>query len=350
MKRVIITALALALCLACVPLLSGCSASVAYTLNTDDEGNQYYTVGGSGYISNLKGELVIPAYYGSEEKGTYAPVTEIAQKAFASASITKVTIPETVTKIGNAAFAYCYSLKTVSFAEDSAIDEIAQGLFAYCSILTEINIPETVKKISAMSFYNCQSISELTLPAGLETIGAEAFANCTCITSVTLPETLTTIGNLAFYNTTGLTEIIIPASVHDIKTTVIGEDGEVSETVIYGIGYGAFHTCKSLVRAVIKGEIETIRSGAFGYCTSLTEIYLPSTIKSVEGAMYSGGKLYCGHAFHNCDALTDVYFGGSQEEWDKVEIDSTSVTDNGATYNNSALIGATKHYNAVYNG
>lgn len=342
--------LAAAVCLMCVPLFAGCSADVAFTLGTDGDGNKYYTVSGSGYLSSLKGEYEIPSYFGEGED--YAPVTAIAQSAFAGSSLTKVTIPDTVTEIGSAAFSYCHKLREVAFSGECKLEYLAQGMFAYCTSLQEITVPDSVTVIGPLCFYECSYLSSVTLPEGLLKIRYEAFENCSSLTEISLPSTLIMIGYLAFYNA-GLTYIIIPDSVHSYTETVTGDDGTETEGTVEGIGMGAFHTCTSLKYAVIGSGVTNITSGAFGYCTALEYIYLPASLESVEGATYTtDGSLYCGHAFHNNDALTDVYYAGTAAEWEtlKGNIVSDSYTYNGATYSNDALLSATVHCGSVYVG
>lgn len=350
MKKILAATFAAVIAFACLPVLSGCSASVSYQLNEDEEGNKYYTVYCTGYTSSLKGELVIPSYYGEEGTDAYAPVTEIASQAFANTYYSKVTIPSTITTIGSAAFAYCYSLGEVVFEEGIKLSAIPRGMFGYCSDLTQITVPDGVTGIAPMAFLGCSSLSSVTLPEGITIIGAQAFESCTELASITLPQSLKTIGDLAFYSS-GLKQIIIPENVCDVTTVKTDENGEEVTTTTYGVGMGAFHSCLSLERAVVLGKIGTIRSGSFGYCTALAEIYLPETVEKIEGVFYaSDGSIYCGHAFHNDAELKDVYFAGASSQWDAIEIDNESITNNGATYNNSAITDAQKHYQSVYNG
>lgn len=344
MRKIFAALVAAAIVCACVPLVSGCGVSIEYELNAAGDG---YVVKATGYAASLKGELEIPETYGVGSD--CLPVKEIADQAFAGASVTKVVLPAGIEKIGTAAFSYNSSLTEVVFAEESALTEIAWGAFGYCTRLREIDIPSGVTEILGMAFYGCTSLSSVTLPEGLETIGTEAFESCSSLENIDFPESLTTIGNLAFYQA-GLTEVVIPAGVRDIVTQVTDEEGEISEKIIYGIGVAAFHTNENLTKAVILGSIQTVRSGAFGYCTSLSEVYLPASVTKVEGATFtSEDKFYCGHAFHST-ALTDVYFAGDETQWSGVEISNVPYVTGGTSIDNSALLNATLHYNSLYGG
>lgn len=339
-KKVVSIFLIFAICLALLPLMSGCKAEESYTLNEAGDG---YIFSVKGFSSSFSGEFEIPEAYG--EGADRLPVREIASEGFGGSNITKVTIPATVEKIGTAAFSYCTMLREVVFESGSPLTEIAWGSFGYCESLTKINIPDGVTVIEGMSFYGCSSLEEMQIPEGVTGIGQRAFEQCTSLKSVTLPSTLTTIGEMAFY-TAGLESVTIPDGVHDIQTPVLNEDGETVYQLVRGIGRAAFHTCTSLKTARIGSGVTTIYSGTFGYCTSLEEIYLPASVKIIEGALFSNGNFSYGHAFHNDTKLADIYFGGTQEEWEELKknTDNTPYSKNGASYDNKAFLNATMHF------
>ncbi|MDE7265626.1 MAG: leucine-rich repeat domain-containing protein [Clostridia bacterium] len=297
MKKFTVLFLALIMSLFCLPLMAGCSFSEVFELKYDEEDNPYYVFSASGWTSKLKGEYTIP----SEHDGI--PVTEIAEQGLIMTRITKLTVPDTVTKIGNAAFAYNYSLAEIVFEEGIELEEIPQGLCGYDRGLTSIAIPDSVKTIGALAFLYCEALESATLPNGLETIGARAF------------------------NYTALKEITIPASVTSL-------------------GYCAFHTCENLTTAnLYDTQITEIPSGAFGYCPALEKVYLPATLKKIEGALFNeDGKFVYGHAFHYNTSLKDIYFAGTAEQWNAVTVDNEAVEVQTARYDNAAIINASLHY------
>ncbi|MDE6868075.1 MAG: leucine-rich repeat domain-containing protein [Clostridia bacterium] len=309
MKKFTVILIALIMSLFCLPLFAGCSAfsfSEDFELKYDEEDNPYYVYSLSGWTNKLVGEYTIP----SDHDGV--PVTEIATQGLIMTRITRLTIPNTVTKIGNAAFAYNYALEEIVFEEGTEIEEIPQGFCGYDRALKSIEIPATVKTIGAMAFLYCEELESATLPEGLVTIGSRAF------------------------NYTALKEITIPASVRDVET----EEGRIC-----GIGYGAFHTCEKLTVATINAQIAEIPSGAFGYCPALEKIYLPSTLKKIHGALFDEeGKLVYGHAFHYNSSLKDIYFAGTAEQWNAVAVENEPAEVQTAKYDNSAIVNATLHY------
>ena len=338
MKRKI-TALILSalVCAMCIPFTAGCSADTGYTLKTDENGEKYYSARCSGNTAFLSGELEISAYYGEGDERY--PVKEIEAEGFVSTLITKVTIPATVTKVGTAAFSFNNYLKEVVFEEGSQLTATSQGMFGYCPKLKEISLPDSVKQIGYMSFYECSELESVKMTK-VERILASAFENCAVLESATLPKTLTSIGIRAFAYT-AIKEVVIPDGVRNIGE---GKD------MIPAIGYAAFHSCTQLESAVVGVGVTEIDAGVFGYCTALKKITLPATLEKIEGARYTeAGEFYCGHAFHSDTALTDIYFGGTAEQWNtlKTNIDNKAVTYNGSNYENEALFRATVHCSEI---
>jgi hypothetical protein len=181
-------------------------------------GTAYEVSGGTATATNI----VIPATHNGRS------VTRIAVGGFANSNIVSVTIPASVTVIGDHAFFNCTSLETVTFAVSSQLNSIGGNAFQNCTSLTSITIPAGVTTISFDAFDNCTSLETVTFTAGsqLNFIGSRAFQNCTSLTSITIPTGVTTIASHAFSGTS-LTSITIPTGV----TT---------------IGFNAFDNCTSL--------------------------------------------------------------------------------------------------------
>ena len=336
MKKITAIILGAAASLAvCAPAFSGCSkGEVKFTLS--EEGGKHYIVSFSG-MSSPSGEYEIPAYYGEGE--TYAPVTEIAENGFSSTYYNKIKVPNTVTKLGNACFSFCYSLETVEFEEGIALEAFSYGMFGASSNLKSIKVPDSVTSIGELAFYECTDLTSIEMNC-VESIGARAFEECKALEEISLPSTLVTVGALAFYNS-GLKRVEIPDSVKDI----VSVDEEGNESTVYGLGLNAFNSCKSLESVKIGKGVSVIPSGAFGLCTSLKEIYIPLSVKEVQGAYYRNGTFYFGHAFYYCTSLTDVYYEGSEDDWKNIKIETKNLHESGITMDNAALLNSKIHYN-----
>lgn len=258
------------------------SLALAPSLMADQFGDFTYETNASAVTitayTGLGGNVIIPATI------VGLPVTAIGDSAFAATGLTGVTLPNSVTSIGLAAF---YS----------------------CTTLTNAIIPSSVSLIGESAFEACLGLTSVTFP-GVTSIGLFAFATCTGLTSVTFPNTLTNLGGLAFFECTGLTTITIPSSV-----TSIGESPFNSCTGVVAITVDALNPTYSSADGVLLDKaqelliqypvgkvgsyspphsVTIIGESAFYGCLGLTSVTLPSVT--------SIGSL----AFQDCSGLTDV--------------------------------------------
>ena len=229
-----------------------------------------------GYTSECPSNLVIPASV--EYEGVTCNVILIAHNAFSSCtSLTSVTIPNSVTSIGDYAFFSCSSLTSITIP--NSVTSIGSSAFSRCSSLTSITIPNSVTSIGSSAFFSCTSLTSVTIPNSVTSIGNEAFSSCTSLTSITIPNSVTSIGQYAFYGCTSLTSITIPNSVTRI-------------------GYQTFYGCTSLTSVTIPNSVTSIGGSAFSGCTSLTSVTIPNSVTSIGS-----------YAFYNCSSLTSITIG-----------------------------------------
>ncbi len=255
------------------------------------------------------------------------PVTHIGSFAFEFCSkLTSVTIPDSVTSIGDYAFEYCSGLTSVSLG--NSVTSIGNSAFSNCYNLTSVTIPDSVTTIGNHAFSNCDSLTSVTIPGSVTTIGDYAFSNCDSLTSVTIPDGVTSIGNFAFYDCESLTSITIPDSVTSIGYYAFSYcTGLTSVSLgnsVTTICNNAFSSCGGLTSVTIPNSVTSIGRSAFYYCNRLTSITIPDSVKTIDP-----------YAFASCESLSDVYYAGSESEWNEIFIDS---------YNDD-LTSAIKHYN-----
>ena len=152
------------------------------------------TVEVMGYQTAPTDALTIPATVTYNEV-TYT-VTGIKEQVFANCSaLTSVSLPDGLTSIGNSAFSNCTSLTGITIP--NTVTSIGEAAFRYSGLRTA-SIGSGVTTIGNNTFANCTSLTGITLPDGLTTIGNEAFFNCTSLTGITIPNTVTSIGIAAF--------------------------------------------------------------------------------------------------------------------------------------------------------
>ena len=120
-------------------------------------------------------------------------------------SITSITIPNGVTKIGDYVFYKCNSLTSITIPD--SVTSIGGGAFEGCRSLTNITIPDSVRSIGNSTFDGCNSLTSVTIPDSVTGIGDSAFYNCRSLTSITIPDSVMTINKRAFYHCTSLAEV-----------------------------------------------------------------------------------------------------------------------------------------------
>ncbi len=234
----------------------------------------------------VTGDLVIPSVV-TDAEAIYR-VISIDHLAFARCSaLTSVTIPGSVTSIGEWAFAECYGLERAEFASIEALCKIDFGsdasnplqyaghLYIDGKEVTDIVIPESFTSIGNYTFCGA-GITSVTIPSTVTSIGDGAFEGCYELTSVTIPEGVTTIGDVAFFFCTALRSVTIPGSVTSIGSNAFNRCALTSVIIPEGvtsIGYGAFYDCVYLHTVTIPGSITSIGDEAFGGFCYLTTIY-----------------------------------------------------------------------------
>lgn len=150
------------------------------------------------------------AYYNSDSTSIDIPetITEIGEFAFARSGITSVVIPEGVTKIGYAAFYHCDGLTDIVIPD--SVTEIGPSAFAKTPWLKEWEQNGTddflIVGDGILLDYRGNT-AVVTIPAGVKTIGAGAFADNSSIKKVILPDSVEVVGEGAFSGCNGLTDI-----------------------------------------------------------------------------------------------------------------------------------------------
>ena len=263
------------------------SVGLKYSLNTDEKG---YTVVGIGYCEDT--DLVIPATYRE------LPVTAIGSNAFESVrSFKSVSIPASVTTIGEKAFAHC-GVTSVTFATNSQLTTVDR-----------------------YAFFSSSSLQSIALPDGVTTIGEAAFNGCNNITSISIPDSITTIENRALdFNSSAFTVynnakylgnstnpylVLVKATDTSITTCNIHTDAKL----IYAF---AFEDCTLLTSVTIPDSVTIIGNSVFYKCDALESLIIGSGVTSI-----GNGIIY----YESYDAkLKSVYYGGSAEKWNTIAI------------------------------
>lgn len=144
---------------------------------TVDAGNKYHHVSGNCLIGTKSKILII----GGDNSviPDDGSVVRIGAWAFCYRTIKSLTIPNTVTSIGEGAFKYCKSLISVSLPD--SITEIGADAFHACKLLEKITLPTNLKSIERATFYDCVSLKSVTIPGSVTSLGSYSFSGCTSL-------------------------------------------------------------------------------------------------------------------------------------------------------------------------
>lgn len=255
--------------------------------------------------------------------------------AFEGASaLEEITIPYRVSHIYGEAFAGCNSLRDVYFtgeeSEWNAINREEKGIGPLLALqihfkpadwswkledgiliisgeriprfingeapwyesreqIKGIVVEDGVKGIASGAFFGCDSAVYAKLPDSVEWVEPLLFKDCTSLQSVVLPDGLEDCWS-AFYGCSSLKEVTLP-----------------SESRV--LNYFVFSGCTSLEEIIVPDSVTVIQGFAFRDCVGLKSVTLPAGLVRIQSMAFTG-----------CDALTDVWFGGTQEDWNRIEI------------------------------
>ncbi len=262
-----------------------------FSFTTDDE---TMTASVAAASTDIAGDIVIPYQYVVDDKvyliTGIEPVGEFVENGVTykvggfenCSNLESVIIPNTMSEISNSAFAFCTNLMNVTIPD--SVTSIERAAFALCTSLTNVHLPDGITSMENEVFYGCTNLVNVNIPNSITTINMALFALCSNLTSVIIPDSVTSIGEHAFGHLDAITNVIIPSSVTTVDRYV------------------------------------------FQDCDNLTSVSIPKGLTSISYGM-----------FYRCFNLTDIYYEGTEEEWNAIEIGEY----------NTPILSATIHYNWV---
>ena len=190
-----------------------------------------------------------------------ASVTSIGEEAFYNCNyLTTLVMGSSVVSIGNYAFLGCERIESELKLPD-CLESIGDGAFHNCKKLKgDLVIPNSVKTVGEDAFSSCEGFTgTLHLGSSLETIGQYAFSNLNVTGNLTIPENVTNIGSSAFDNCKYLVgNVTVPKGVTTIEQCV-------------------FRSCSGITGITLLGQVTHIRNSAFNGCSSLTDFVCYAT-------------------------------------------------------------------------
>ena len=290
-------------------------------------------------------------------------------------NLTEIIIPDSVVSIGYEAFYGCSNLATITISDSvTHIDYCAFDETAYYN--NESNWENGVLYIGKVLYKAKSDLSgNYNIHEGTKSISCHAFAGrieeaaCIELKSVNIPNSVIDIGSFAFGGCISLTSIDVDPSnkfyqsengvlFNKGKTELLQYPSAKTQTSyilpdsVISIGDHAFKNCSNLTTITIPDSVTSIGSYAFSYCYSLTNITIPDGVTSIgEGAYLRCSRLTSialpnsiisigNYAFEDCTALKDVYYSGTEEQWDSIHIGG---------FGNNTLKNATIHFQSSGN-
>lgn len=270
-------------------------------------------------------------------------ITSIGFAAFHETRIVNISIPDSVTTIGDDAFASCSHLSTVKIS--SNMNDIGR-LFPYCSNLHEIVIPSSVTLIDEEVFFNTSDLYDINI-YGYKNSYAETFANENNYEFVEIdctPDLMGQLGENVYYeyNNDGTLNIsgtgamwgfdgyytstspFYNSDLRDKIKTIAIENGVTT------IGDGVFSHCKETTSISIPDSVTYIGVGAFGACTKLTEITIPASVTKFGTRAFGVADWLTLYVY--ADSCAETYAKENNISYKIVE--SSDIIDSGQCGNN----------------
>lgn len=269
-------------------------------------------------------------------------------------NLNSLKLGKKVATIGNSTFGYCNALKSIYIP--ASVTSIGSGAFDYCEVLEKItvdknnnayscdsygilfnkdksvlikcplankttvySVPGTVTTIEDSAFKNCHSLKKVTIGTGVKAIGGSAFYGCKSLVDIDIKGNLNSVGTRAFFDT----QYYNNEKNWDKKVLYIGnglieaQEDIASFTMREGttcIANDAFSFCSGLKEITIIDSVISINSFAFDCCYNLERVNIG------KGVKYIGEK-----AFINCLSLKDIYYSGTEQQWEKISISSDNA-------------------------
>ena len=236
--------------------------------------------------SSYSGNVTIPssAYW----RGATFSVNRIGNYAFyACNNINRITIPNSVTSIGDCAFASCDL--TYLFIPNTIVS-IGVAAFADCDIMTNVTIGNSVTRIGDGAFAGCSRLTSVTIPPNVFSIGEFVFSGCSNLNSINV-----SVGNYHYYSIDG---VLFNNSLDSLICYPCGKTGcyTIPNSVVK-IGKFAFDSCWGLTSLTISNNVTTIGECALYDCKNLTSIIIGTSVSNIEFG-----------AFTHCISLDTIIF------------------------------------------
>ena len=233
-------------------------------------------------------------------------VTAIGEGAFSELEGLKtIIIPPTVKRIEQNAFKNNTTLENVVIQErdGEGLEYIGTSAFYGCSNLKTINLPDTITYIGYTCFLNDKMLNNIILPDNLKIIYEQTFEGCTNLKDIKLPKNLETL-SAECLSGTSLEKLKFPANLKTISTGALLintlQEIDTSENNFFEFKNGVLYTkdLETLVLALpnitnvdIEKSVKNITGNAFSRCNNLLTINIPENVQTIDRRVFTNSNL-----------------------------------------------------------
>ena len=235
---------------------SGCTDLTSITIPNSVTYIGQYAFSGTAWYNNLPDGLVYAGKVAYKYKGEIPANTHI-------------TIDEGTTCITKYAFYECSGLTSVTLP--NSLTYIGDNAFNSCG-LSSVVIPDNVKTIGEHAFFSCSSLTSVTIGCGVTLIEDDAFASCNNLTSVYISD-LAAWCKIRFYYEYDLHNSNPLRIAHHLYLNGVEIEDLTIPNSVTSIGRYAFSGCSGLISVTIPNSVTSIGGAAFGNCTNMTDVY-----------------------------------------------------------------------------
>lgn len=301
--------------------------------------------------------------------------------------IQKIEIGAGITEIGDEVFSKHYKCGQIHFAENSELQKIGRQSFAENHVLTELNLPETVKQIGSGAFLRCQALEKVNQPKALMACAEDAFWGtkfagfsvsaapdpnntdwmfASNVTSFTLPAGNTDyiVKDGVLFSKDGKTLVRYPIGRTEHRYVVPTGTTKIAERAFEGAGElywvdlpdgltqidaHAFYNCGKLSAIYLPDTIQTVGQGAFKQCTSMTLLKLSHNLEQLPTELCAdcdsltsvvipeGVQSVAPHTFARCKNLKRISFPRSLKEITGSVFSASDLVDTAIFYDTNAV-------------
>ncbi len=261
--------------------------------------------------------------YTEDSSINYAAYTEMDYIGI-DYSLISIVIPKTVISMeNNETFYLCFNLEKIEVETDNPKFSSKDGVL-YSDNEThllrypkskkdlEFKIPDIVEYLDDLAASGNDYLTKIIINPGLKYIDGFTFSGCSSIKEF---KTDSTVANKKYIDIDGVLFDDQNKIMYAYPANKDGKEYTVPDG-IKKIETYSFYESQNLEKVILSDQVTKIYSLAFNYCNKLLSIVIPVSVTTIED-----------EAFRSCDNLTNIYYRGTQEQWNAINKSNNMCKD-----------------------